>query len=322
MTCPDSTCRWRCSAAAALLLVYLASGTASATARASSAPFIWQVRGAATTHYLVGSMHMLPKSEVTLPAGIRDAFADSRGLVFETDIHALADSDGTSMLLDGARAPDGLAAEVDPETAARVRSRARALKMPAHLCERHLPWFCALSLEIFNSQRAGLFGEYGLDRRLHDNAIRTRRTIRWFESPSDHVALFTRMPKRLSRQLLDTALADGDRVDDEPLRMYRAWRDNDVAYLTTLTAELKQEHPELHAHLLARRNAAWLPELRRLLSLPEPQMIVVGAAHWLGPDGLIAALENAGFEVRAVEARVADARPRSSRWPSMPANAH
>ena len=51
----------------ALLLLFSAGALA-----AGDAPFLWQVKGAKTTHYLMGSMHLLPASAQPLAAGAGD----------------------------------------------------------------------------------------------------------------------------------------------------------------------------------------------------------------------------------------------------------
>jgi hypothetical protein len=40
-----------------------------------------------------------------------------------------------------------------------------------------------------------------------------------------------------------------------------------------------------------------MPTLKRLLDGGEPQLVVVGAAHLVGPDGLIAQLRARGYKV-------------------------
>ena len=264
----------------------------------SEAPFLWQVKGEKATHYLLGSVHLLPSAARRLPEGIVQAYRSADTLVFETDVTALQSRQLSTRMLAAATAPKGIAAEIDDATLRRLRLRMRSLRMPAAQCETYRPWFCALSLELYAYQRAGFSGEFGLDRRLHDAALADGRSIAWFEAPERHISLFTEMAKPLSTQFLDAALADSGLKAEEPIEMYRAWRDNDGSGIENLIAEMKRDYPAVYRHLLSERNHAWLPELKRRLKLPERQLIVVGAAHWLGPDGLIASLAAAGYQVR------------------------
>ncbi len=280
---------------ALLLILLLATPAAFAD---SSSPFLWQVRGARTTHYLLGSVHLLPEAASQLPDGIEDAYGAAGGLVFESDIGALTSPKSALALLAAAKAPKGLKAEVDAATYARLQSRMAVLHMPAPLCDQYKPWFCALTLEVFAYQRAGFSGEYGLDRQLYDAAKTDGKRLAWFETPEAHLALFMNMPEPLGKQFLAAALSETGPAADEARQMYRAWRDNDLDKIETLVAEMKTKFPMLYERLLAERNRAWAGRLKRYLDGADTQLIVVGAAHWLGPEGLLAQLKAAGYRVK------------------------
>lgn len=262
----------------------------------SPAPFLWEVRGAQTTHYLLGSVHLLPEAAETLPDGIADAYDAVDGLVFESDIEALGSPKSGLSLVSAAKSARDPSSELDAATAARLRARIAKLGMPPALCAQYKAWFCALSLEIYAYQKQGFKGEHGLDHQLNTLARADNKAISWFEPPSVHLALFTGMDDALGRQLLEAELAPSGSTPDDPATMYRAWRDNDTRAVETITAELKAHYPRVYEHLLASRNRAWLPPLRKLLDGETPQLIVVGAAHWLGPDGLLAELRAAGYK--------------------------
>ena len=109
------------------------------------------------------------------------------------------------------------------------------------------------------------------------------------------------MNDTVSHQLLEAELAVNGSAPDDPATMYRAWRDNDISKVEAITAELKSRYPQVYEHLLGARNRAWLPQLKKLLDGSEPQLVVVGAAHWLGPDGLLAQLRAAGYKPKPFE---------------------
>lgn len=280
---------------ALLLCAGLLLATAGAAAD-SNAPFLWEVKGAQATHYLLGSVHLLPESADTLPDGIADAYDAVDDLVFESDIAALNSPKAGLSLVSAAKAPHGMKAEVDAATYARLRSRMAALKVPSALCEQYKPWFCALTLEVFAYQRAGFSGEHGLDRQLYEIGKSDGKRISWFETPAAHLGLFTTMDEALGKQLLSAALAEDGSSGDDPAELFRAWRDNDTGRIEGLIAEMKTRYPLVHARLLADRNRAWAAKLHKLLDGTAPTLVVVGAAHWLGPDGLLAELRAAGYK--------------------------
>ena len=61
--------------------------------------------------------------------------------------------------------------------------------------------------------------------------------------------------------------------------------------------------------MLSGRNAGWLANLRQRLDGRSPTMIVVGAAHLVGGDGLLQTLEADGYTPTPVEADMAPTQP-------------
>ena len=49
--------------------------------------------------------------------------------------------------------------------------------------------------------------------------------------------------------------------------------------------------------LLIERNRTWLPKIEALFARPRPAFVVVGAAHLVGPDGLLQMLKAKGYKV-------------------------
>ena len=280
----------------ALLLLFSAGALA-----AGDAPFLWQVKGAKTTHYLMGSMHLLPASAQPLPASLEQVYQQAQGVVFETDFATLADPKTQLGMLDAASADNGLQSLISAALYARLKQRAAALDMPLDTtCDPYKPWFCAMTLELFVFQKAGFTPDDGIDEQYYNRALEDGKPIRWLEDPEAHLALFTQMPDSLAQQYLSAELDDLTSSGESPEELLRIWQTGDVAALAKLTAELKQRHPQAYARLLADRNRAWLPRLRGMLDGDSSELIITGAAHDVGPDGLPALLKAAGYDVQPV----------------------
>ena len=61
-----------------------------------------------------------------------------------------------------------------------------------------------------------------------------------------------------------------------------------------------QQEPELYKRLLVERNNNWMPKLDALFSRKGRSLVVVGAAHLVGPDGLLALLKAKGYRVEQI----------------------
>ena len=280
------------------LFLFVCAGFAGRAGADADAPFLWQVQGPKATHYLLGSVHLLPESSEDLPLGIQDAYDASDGVVFETDIGALQQPQVQIALLAAARSQQGLKAEIGEKMYAQLLKHAAHIGMPVSACDPFRSWFCAMTMEVFSYRKAGFNGDNGIDRQIYGWAHQDGKEVHWLEPPAAHIGLFTGMSNALSREFLASALDDsGGDAGDDPAELLRAWKDNDVGAIETLDKQLKTGYPGVYEHLLSERNRNWMPQLKRILDSGEPQLVVVGAAHLVGPDGLIARLRARGYKV-------------------------
>jgi uncharacterized protein YbaP (TraB family) len=274
----------------------VAAGDAAKVAH-NAAPFLWEVHSGGTTHYLLGSVHLLPQAAHPLPSGLEAAYAKADTLVFESDLAALDAPDMQKELLAAARSKS-LREEVSPELYARVQARARQYELPDNICEPYAAWFCAMTLDVFSFRAHGFDAALGLDQHFYARAARDNKTIAWFEAPREHLKLFAGMGAELGREFLTATLDEDSDPAEQPEALFKAWQDGDSEFVEKLVIDMQHDDPRLYERLLAARNRSWLPALVSRLQGREPQLIIVGAAHLAGPDGLVPALRQRGFDVR------------------------
>lgn len=285
-----------------VLAAALLAGVASAAGR--DAPLLWEVAGAKATHYLLGSVHMLPPQAHPLPPVLQDAYAATRAVVFESDLGVLASEDVQARLLGAAKEnrEGGIKAQIGDKLYQKLQARAKGLGLPTPVCETFRAWFCALTLELFAMQQAGFVVEYGVDQHFYARAREDGRSIGALEPPERQLAMFVDMPDKLSTRFLAATLDEATEAGQAPEDLHRIWRSGDLAALDRVVATLRRKYPDVHEWLLAQRNRDWLPALAERLTAAEPQLVVVGAAHLPGPDGLLALLKSRGFDARRVDA--------------------
>lgn len=273
---------------------------AAAASCTSEAPFLWEVQGAKTKHYLMGSVHLLPASAYPLPAALDAAYSAADTLVFESDLAALADPKTQMQMLAEAQSAAGLEALIGAELYAKVQAFARDRGLTPQVCDSFKPWFCALTLELLSFERSDYRPDLGLDQHYYARAKSVQKAILWLEEPAAHLKLFTAMPEPVAAQLLTATLEESGSDGATPEELLRAWQSNDVATLEQLSAEFKHQQPQLYDRLLAARNRAWLPRLTAMFGGDGTHLIVVGAAHLVGPDGLVDLLKARGYTLRPV----------------------
>ena len=80
-------------------------------------------------------------------------------------------------------------------------------------------------------------------------------------------------------------------------KLVDAWNAGDVPTVERIVlAELKSD-PMLYQRLLVERNKNWMPKIEALFARTGRALVVVGAAHLVGPDGVVAMLKAKGYTV-------------------------
>jgi uncharacterized protein len=286
----------------ALLALFASLAVGAAEPAPSPAPFLWEVQGPQARHYLLGSVHLLPDAAMPLPGTLDRAYAVTQMLVVETDLDALSAPEIQGRMLGAAREDrtGGLQGQVGKKLYGKLQQRARQLGMPTPVCADLRAWFCALALELYPLQQAQFTIANGIDRRYFSLARDDGRPVVSLETPEFQIKLFAEMSDALSKQMLAATLDEATYQSQTPAELLRMWQSGDVGALEQVIRELRKRYPELYARILADRTRTWAGPLAERMKHEMPLLVIVGAAHLPGPDGLLALLKAQGFEARPV----------------------
>jgi uncharacterized protein YbaP (TraB family) len=261
--------------------------------------FIWKIRGKQTTIYLVGSIHMLTKDYYPLDPALDSAFKDADLLVEEADLGEMLGTDAQLGILMRARLPtdQSLDKVVSPDTYAKVSKHITERGLPMELMKQFKPWMLALMIEQFEWQKAGFDPSLGLDKHFYDRAQTEGKTVQGLETADYQISLFDGMtPQQQDRMLADT-LKEIDTEIGNVTKLTEAWKTGDTASIERIVLADLKDDPEMYQRLLVARNRAWMPKLEGLFSRPGHAFVVVGAAHLVGPDGLLSMMKAKGYTV-------------------------
>ncbi len=267
---------------------------------AADAPFLWEVQGPKSRHYLMGSVHMLPASAHPLPEALDAAYANTRALVLESDPDVLSSPEFQNRLLASGASEQGLQREIGAGLLRRVQRHLQEIGMPSTLCDPFKAWMCSLTLGQIEFQRAGMDPALGVDHHYHQLSQQARREIAWLEAPEQQLAIFAHMSPAMGVQFLQSSMDDLAKPELQPEALVQMWRRNDTAALARVVEQMRADFPQAYARLLADRNRAWMTPLLRHLESATPTLVIVGAAHLVGPESLAAALVSRGYRLRLV----------------------
>jgi uncharacterized protein YbaP (TraB family) len=285
----------RTSLVAAALVATLLAAASGAADRS----FLWKATRGQSTVYLVGSVHMLSKDYYPLSPALEAAFRDADLLVEELDLGEMYASDSQLKLLARGLLPGGqtLEAVLSPSTYALVGVRAAGLGLPLAPLARFKPWALALTLLGLEWQKAGFDATLGLDRHFYDRARADGKEIRGLETLDFQISFFDGMTMEEQDRLLASTLEELETQTASVTRLADAWRAGDAPTVERIVLQDLRREPRMYQRLLADRNRAWLPQIDALFARPGRAIVVVGAAHLVGPDGLLALLRAKGYAI-------------------------
>ena len=284
----------------AVLLTLAVASSVFVPAQAAARSFLWKVTGKnGGVVYLAGSVHMLTPAHYPLAPAFDAAYKDSDLLVEELDMaELLAPSAQMAFLSKGMLGSDqSLEKLISPSTLALVNKALADLGPAGEMLKRFKPWLLAMTLEQLEMQKAGYDASLGLDKHFYDRAQENSKSVQGLETAEYQISRFEGMTMEQQDHLLAETLKQMETEKASITRLLDAWKTGDAPAVEKIVlADLKND-PVLYQRLLVERNRNWLPKIDELFARKGRALVVVGAAHLVGPDGLLAMLKSKGYTV-------------------------
>ncbi|MFI4891743.1 MAG: TraB/GumN family protein [Steroidobacterales bacterium] len=287
--------------AKALTWALILAGASAQLARADGDRHtLWSVKGQTNTVYLLGSVHVLRSDDRDLPPESLRAYAQATSLVMELDLN---DATPDKLLAGGGLSdetlPEGqtLASVLGPAAYATLVTHLQPLGLDPGFFGQMQPWFVAVMLEQLEMARLGFDPDSGVEAQFTRRAQADHKPIIALETMDEQLGLFSHMSLEQQRRFLLYSLEDADDAAQEMNAVVTAWRRGDTAALEALLGEGFDKFPDLYRILTTDRNRKWLPKIEGLLHEKCDYLVIVGALHLVGRDGVVALLEREGYKV-------------------------
>ncbi|PSJ44639.1 TraB/GumN family protein [Zobellella taiwanensis] len=264
--------------------------------QALAAPALWSATRGEQQLWLFGSIHLADERLARLPPLLLQALEQSELLLLEVDPLAIT--------------PDSLGSVIEPDTDWQARLGAPLAQELATTVatsgqpglRRLPPWFAALQLTQLKAAELGFHSHQGVDMQLRMLARQQSLPVAGLESPTLVLGLLGSMHQRqLEADFVRHSLDEMTQMADHLERLMETWLSGDEQALLTLLRE--QPGPRLgrfiEQELLHSRNRLWLERLEQLA--PKRALMVVGALHLYGEQGIIALLADAGYTLSKTE---------------------
>lgn len=285
---------WR-SLALCVLAVCASAGSAVATADSA----VWVVSSGTGKVYLGGTVHLLRPADYPLPEEFEVAYQEAERLFFETDVSAMNDLSVQAAMLQQLMYDDGrtLRSVLSEEAYGTLSRYMDSVGMPVMMVESFKPGLLVSTLQVIEFQKLG-FTPQGVDMYFNSRAMSDDKPVGELESVQAQIDYIAGMGEGNESEFIMLSLQELAEVGSSMEDLIGAWRAGDNDQLAQLFVnQMRDESPELYEALLVERNLNWLPIIEQMFGEGGAEFVLVGAAHLVGEDGLLAMLRARGYTV-------------------------
>ncbi len=275
-----------------------------AAATGESRAFFWSAEKASGARFhLLGSIHFGLPDFYPLPDPVVAAFDGADALVVELDILAADPLVTARTFARNGLYDDGttLEEQLPAETWRRLVRLTAPLGLAEPMLQPQRPWLVAMTLGSLSIKQAGLSEQLGIDLHFLQRARRQGKPVIELEGLERQATLLASLSPRAQIAMLEDSLRILEQGPDYYQRMVEIWRRGDPQALERLMRESLsggEGSAELDRAIIIERNHAMMEKLRELADKGGDYFVVVGAAHLVGPSGLVNLLRRAGYRLQ------------------------
>jgi len=249
--------------------------------------------------YLCGTIHILREADYPFAPAYEAAYADARKLVFELPPGSGEGGEMNAQMQKLAGLPKGATLEstLGKEMAESVLKWASERGVAPAVVGGFQPWYLALLIAAVEYGQMGAQPEKGVDNYFEARASRDRKPGEGLETVEFQINLFSKLSPAQQKELLQQTLAEVKTMAGDFEQMIKAWKQGDLVALHEMLFREAARYPDLVDLFLINRNKAWLERLDQFLKKGERVMLLVGAGHLTGDQGLIELLKAKGYSV-------------------------
>jgi uncharacterized protein YbaP (TraB family) len=281
----------------ALVIAIFAGSSLSAGADSDNTS-VWVVSKDGEQVYIGGTVHLLRPSDFPLPAPYEEAYQASDKLYFETDISGMSNMSTQARMLQQLTYQDDrtLGSVLNAEAYAALQAYMQETGLPLAMVQKFKPGLLVSTLTVLEMQKLG-FTPQGVDAYFNTRAMGDGKPVGQLESIEDQIGFMANMGEGQESEFILVSLQDLKKTEMLE-EMIAAWRSGDNEQLSEVFVDdMKQQSAELYEAILVSRNRNWMPIIEEMFTQDGTEFVLVGTAHLVGEDGLLALLTDKGYEV-------------------------
>ncbi|HFD05017.1 MAG TPA: TraB/GumN family protein [Firmicutes bacterium] len=260
---------------------------------------IWKIESDINTVYLMGSIHFLQEDDYPLDERFDQCFQNAENIVFELHYDSTQTPKFQQYTLLKAFYPEGgtFKSSVSDSTYTLVKNKLLELGMPIEKLNAFQPWFIAVTMLSLNLQKLGFDPKLGIDQHFFTLAKESQKDIIPLETPEYQLDLLATLGGDDQENFVIQTMDQFDEMELGFRDLVDAWETGDLEKLNELLNKGFEEYPVLKQSLLIQRNHNWLDKIVQFTEDNEDYLVIVGAGHLAGEEGLVELLEAQGYSL-------------------------
>lgn len=264
--------------------------------------FMWKAERNGQVCYLLGSIHFLHSRHYPLHATIEMAFNKSDVLVVEADISGMAGMNAATSAVQQAMYLDGrtLKDDVSGRTLDMVKQKLAGMGLGVDYLMKFKPWFVAMTILQSQLARMGYNAEAGVDKYFLNKAAQQGMPVKELEGVNFQLNLFNGFSRSENEHFLLSTIVSTHKLQTQMTKTVNAWLSGDAQTMHQNNTSYLSQYPELlpmYKKLNDERNITMTQKIEGYMGSNQTHFVVVGAAHLIGPNGIIRLLRNNGYTV-------------------------
>lgn len=281
------------------LVAGLVAALSITSAQAEPTSSVWKVSKGSDYIYVGGTVHILPASEFPLPGAFDKAYKDSQGIVLEADLPDPNDVQAQMQMMQAMAYSDGrtLKDVLKPKTFQALSEYFAQFGASAEQLQGFKPGFIMTMMLAMEAQKEQMAGE-GVDAYFDKLAEKDKKLIEYLETTEFQIDMLANLGEGDEDKFINMNLQQMSEFKPLMLKMIKAWKTGDVKVIDdVLSAQMKDESPEIYETMITARNKDWIAKIERLFGDNDKEFVLVGAGHLAGDDSVLKLLSDKGYKI-------------------------
>ena len=270
---------------------------------AAKAP-VWKVSKGSDHIFLGGTIHVLSANDYPLPGAFESAFEQSHEVIFEIDLDEMNDPQLMQSVSANLMFQDDqtLQGSLNEGTYSKLKIFLQQRGLSIDSFQKLKPVGVSLSLVVLEMQNLGMSSSDGVDQFFYQRAEKSKKEISALETVQEQMSFIAQMGEVNADVLIESTLRDVNNLDEGWQLMRTAWLSGDTENLHKLLVEpMQKEFPSIYRLMLLDRNNNWMKKIMLMFADKEIELVLVGALHMVGKDGLLEQLRKRGYTVQQLD---------------------